>query len=181
MKKILMNCTSLFVIFIVFSACINFNNSSPSVAPPSLQKSDNRIHINVHYIRTNYHYEYQNSDSLSDNITLITSTRELGRYYEKYRHRIYDGNGALLPDDNFLNAIKDCTDDFFMENFLVIVRLVENSGSNRHKVETIDENGNIHIRRLLPEVGTSDMAAWSIIIELDNNSRAEQYSVVLLN
>ena len=59
---------------------------------------------------------------------------------------------------------------------------MENSGSNRHKVEKIDENGNIYIKRLVPGsgyAGTADIKAWSIIIEIDKSKKLEEYEVIL--
>jgi hypothetical protein len=78
-----------------------------------------------------------------------------------------------------LNAIEKYSDDFFAGNYLVIVLLGEGSGSIRHKVERVDTNGDIVITRQLPEIGTADMAAWNIIIELNNDFKPEQYQVVL--
>ena len=86
-----------------------------------------------------------------------------------------------MPDNNFLDAIAKYSDGYFADNYLVIVRLVEGSGSIRHKVERIDENGDIVINRLLPGMGTADMAAWSILIEVNNNFEAEQFRVVLFD
>jgi hypothetical protein len=64
----------------------------------------------------------------------------------------------------------------------VIVGLVENSGSNRHKVVKIDEDGVIVINRLLPaEAVTADMASWSILIELNKNNTFKQFKAELVD
>jgi hypothetical protein len=94
---------------------------------------------------------------------------------------LYDGYGNVLPDTKFLDAIDKYSNDYFTSKFLVIVRLVEPSGSIGHKVEKIDKNGDIVIQRLMPEMGTADMAAWSILIELHNNLKMDQYQAVLVD
>ncbi len=63
----------------------------------------------------------------------------------------------------------------------MIVELWEPSGSIRHKVERIDENGNIIINRLMPEIGTTDIGQWSIIIELNNNFKFEKFKTVFVD
>jgi hypothetical protein len=135
--------------------------------------------MDVQYLRTDYFYNGEYSKPPV--ITVVSSKNDLQDYYEKHRKRIYGENGTLLPDNNFLNAIEKYSDTYFSNNFLLIIGLIEGSGSNRHKVEKIEGNGTIVIKRLLPEMGTADMAAWSIIIELDRNSKAKQYSAILID
>jgi hypothetical protein len=135
--------------------------------------------LNVQYIRAAYIYDADAGWPIKPSATIVSSKEDLEQYYEKHKNRIWDGYGNEMPDKNFLGAIERYSDEYFADNFLVIVDLVEGSGSVRHKVERIDENGNIVINRLLPGVGTDDMAAWSILIELDNNFKEEQFRVVL--
>lgn len=78
-----------------------------------------------------------------------------------------------------LAAVEGYTDEFFEESYLVIVTLEEPSSSIRHRVDGIGENGEISITRLVPEVGTDDMAQWCIIIELKDSFEPEQLSVAL--
>jgi len=80
-----------------------------------------------------------------------------------------------------MDVILKYSSSFFEDNFLVIVSLQENSGSIRHNVERIDENGDIVINRLEPEIGTADMAEWNIIIELANSTKTEQFRPVFVN
>lgn len=61
---------------------------------------------------------------------------------------------------------------FFEENMLIMVIVSEGSGSNRHELIGIGDNDVIYIKRILPEVGTCDMAEWHIIIEIPKQ-RAE--------
>jgi hypothetical protein len=181
MKKLIQYSLPLLVIFITFSACANTADSRQIYDEPShpMQSDGSRTGLNVQYIRTEYFSdaEYPNPAI----ITVVSSKSSLQEYYEKQKKRVYGASGNLLPDVDFLNAIEKYSDGYFADNFLVIVALVEGSGSIRHKVEKIDGNGIITIKRLLPEMGTADMAAWSIIIELDNSAKGEQFMAVLVD
>ena len=58
---------------------------------------------------------------------------------------------------------------FFKSHSLLLVRLMESSGSIRHMVTQITSDSRtltVSIDRLRPEIGTMDMAAWHILIEL---------------
>ena len=132
--------------------------------------------INVQYIRRFGEYKGAQYPMVS----IISTKSELEQYYETYVSSKYDSYPNVYTGD-FLDATKNYSDDFFRDNFLVIVLLEEGSGSIRHKVERIDKNGDIIITRLLPEVGTADMAEWNIIIELDSDFKLDQYGLVLVD
>jgi len=137
-----------------------------------------KVNLNVQYLRTEYFYDHENP--FPCNITIVSSTNELEQYYENHRLRIWDGQGNLMPDEVFLKAIENYTDIYFNENILLIVGITEGSGSIRHKVDKIDENGNIFIKSISPEVGTADMASWSIIIELNKSMSQQNFKVTLV-
>ena len=62
------------------------------------------------------------------------------------------------------------TEEWFKDHQLIVVGLLENSGSTRLKVVDLDQSGNsmvVEIDRLTPEFFTTDMAGWQIMIELD--------------
>ena len=182
MKKEIIFGLVLSVIFMIPSACGEGNDENPVEERPYLQLSNgNKVPINVQYIRTAYFPDVEYP--LPFKITFVSSTGELEQYYEKNRQLIYDGHdGSLMPDEDFLNAIEQYFDDYFTDNFLVIVGLTENSGSIEHKVERVDENGDIVIKKLsLEGAGTPEMSTWSIVIEINNNFKREQYQVVLAN
>ena len=101
-----------------------------------------------------------------NNTLVISSTRELEQFYQINRRQTDNSN--LIWNESF-----------FAENFLVLVNLIESSGSIGHRVEKIDESGKIYINRLVPEIGTADMASRTIVIELNRNHRAEQYEAVI--
>jgi hypothetical protein len=162
MKKIILLGMALSVIFLMLFACKSAKNSKLPEGNPSLL-SDVQ---DVQYIRVNW---FSNVDYPIT--TVVSSKNELERYY--------DGNA--VPDQTSLNATEKYSDDFFADNFLVIVLLQEGSGSIRHEVEKVDEDGNIVIKRLLPEVGTTDMAAWTIIVELRSDFKLDEFKAVFVD
>ena len=128
------------------------------------------LNYDVQYVRTDNFGDYASSPT----VTVILSRSELEQYgahpgairSETYTH----------PSDTFRNATQKYTDAFFQSKYLVIVSVVETSGSISHNVESISENGSITIRRFVPEIGTSDMAQWEIIIELDATFKPGQFN-----
>jgi hypothetical protein len=159
MKKLILLGMAFSVIFMMLFACKSAKNSK-------LPEGNTSFLSDVQYIQVNW---FSNVDYPIT--TVVSSKNELGRYH--------DGNA--VPDQAFLNATEKYSDDFFADNFLAIVLLQENSGSIRHKVENIDKNGDIVIKRLIPEIGTTDMAAWAIIIELKNDFKLDQFKTVLVD
>ncbi len=105
----------------------------------------------------------------------ITSEDELWQY-------IRDNNDKYQLDlsgirTEFMTAIMGYDEAFFAEKNLIFVVVEEGSGSIRHEVEDVkllpsamDRVSHLLqpvIRRIVPEVGTCDMAQWHILIEVD--------------
>ena len=71
-------------------------------------------------------------------------------------------------------TIVDMTADydktFFATHSLAVSYLVEGSGSFRHEYFGVTENGQILLRRIVPEVFTDDMAAWNVFVEIPKDS-----------
>lgn len=71
---------------------------------------------------------------------------------------------------NSFNEVADKYDEaFFEDNTLLFMYVGEGSGSIRHKVLNVTRKGqklNVEIERIVPEVGTCDMAGWLIAVEL---------------
>ena len=147
-----------------------------------LTTCNNKNGLNVQYVRTD---EIQIVERLKNPIiTVISSTNELEQYYEKNKDFYNLSTPPDIVSDStivFADAIKIYSNEFFENNYLAIVLLEEGSGSIRHKVERIDDNGDIIIDRLLPELRTADIAKWHIIIELKNNFKPEQFKIILEN
>jgi len=133
--------------------------------------------FNVHYVRTDGYTEGAGYPI----ITVITERDELERYFDRNKE-IYDftsrATGYSGAATSFADAIREYPDEFFVEHYLVVLILEEGSGSIKHQVEHIEENGDIIIRRILPEIGTADMAEWSILIGLNHGFKPEQFHVL---
>ena len=70
---------------------------------------------------------------------------------------------------NSVDELPEYDEAFFESHTLLIVRLMETSGSIRHNVTQVINDGIklvVSIDRKLPGIGTMDMAAWHILIEL---------------
>jgi len=103
----------------------------------------------------------------------VKSVDELLAYYETYKevYQFHIGyySGASMDDEVFNDKAR-YGDGFFEDKFLLFVILEEGSGSVRHRVESVlPEDGllSVNIARVVPEVGTADMAQWHIVLELD--------------
>jgi len=136
------------------------------------------LDFSAKYVRTDY---FSDGFSPQPVITIINNKNTLDQYYEKYRRSIFDGLGNKLPDQNFLDAIENYNDNYFSNNYLVIVGLIEPSGSIRHEVKSVNAGGDILINRLQPGMGTADMAGWSLIIGLSNNNFIRQFNVSVID
>jgi len=165
MKKLFAVCIVLLFVLTLFFACkSNEKNKSEDNSClienfSGLPLDGDQIESKVQYIRIG-----SNLGPRYPVCTVISSMNELEQY----------SNNAEYKD-----AVSKYSDEYFSDNFLVIIIIEETSGSNRHKVEKIDVNGDIIIKQIVPEIGTSDMATWNIIIELKNSQKLERFQVVL--
>ncbi len=134
------------------------------------------IGFKAQYIRTNA----SSYDEDNDNLLWITSVGELNDYYEQNKDKYYLESVENFSSDQtigFVDAVKKYDEAFFEKNDLILVVLEEPSGSYRHEVTSVDLFGSLlnrvvyfiqpNIRRIVPSVGTDDMANWHIIIEID--------------
>ena len=105
--------------------------------------------------------------------------------YRKYNNYLNNLSGQSFPwqglvdsrDTDHLRKPKD----FFNDNVLVVVELKEPSGSIRHEVNSIDKKGNITITRLLPEIGTQDIAYWFITLEMSKDIIPKKFSLEIID
>lgn len=120
------------------------------------------------YIRTNgYHKDVEYPV-----VKIIRSVDGLKAHYNASKDK-YDleRKDKVYSDTTigFLDACDKYNEAYFEKQILVMVLLEEGSGSNRHNVDNVklgsDGKLYISIRSIIPEVGTSDMAAWHILIE----------------
>jgi len=173
MKKLFLLCSAILVILIMLTACKSNKGSISEDAScqfdsiANISSNDSYVVPDAQYIRTGY-----SSGTGSRTYTIISSVNELTQYFRT------PGRGSNWETE-YRNLLSKYSDEYFNGNFLVIVFLIETSGSNRHNIERVDRNGDIIINQIRPDIGTADMAAWNIIIELDNSFRLEQFQVVL--
>jgi len=80
----------------------------------------------------------------------------------------YTGGPALE------SALKQYDESFFRTGSLVLILITEGSGSNSHSVDRnlmYAEKGRLHVtvKRTVPEIGTCDMAYWTILIPVQKS------------
>ena len=90
----------------------------------------------------------------ADPVTVLKSVRDLT---EALRFERPESDEAAL--DSYFESYDDA---FFAENELILVRVSAPSGSNAtiSLAFKVEENGEVTVTEHVPEVGTSDMAAW---------------------
>ena len=118
--------------------------------------------FNAIYIRTTP----RDIDSSNPGYVIIKSKEELENYY-KENESAYYFNLSLGGSDSFEDSIKKYDEAWFENNMLIMVVALEPSGGIGHVVEALTKSA-VYIKRLIPEVGTTDMDAWHIIIEADS-------------
>jgi len=130
------------------------------------------------YFQTIWSYDTPRVSSVS----VVSSINELIQHLANHFPVGYDSMTFISSDVGFITALfRYDTDNFFEDRYLALMLLSEPSGSIRHRVESVSKNGDIIISRLIPEMGTADMAAWLIILELDNSFKPEQFRVELVD
>jgi hypothetical protein len=123
------------------------------------------------------------SQSENDETMLISSLQHLPvvRFddAEKLREFIRAGSELFNFDAGYFGeaplsqAAEDYSESFFENRALFAVYAEEGSGSNRHSVENIsiaDGKLTFEVDRIQPEIGTTDMANWFILIEMEKST-----------
>lgn len=111
----------------------------------------------VHYLHVDWH-----EDMAAPSATVITNTDSLALYLNELQSP--NDNGA--EDLVFESVLETYSAEFFADRSLLLVLLEENSGSIAHEIKSVTGD-NVIIHRVVPEVGTCDMAAWLLVVELD--------------
>ncbi len=116
------------------------------------------------YERTTY-LRYTQVDVLQDEVLLFTSVSDLDGYTEEYKCR--------YASQAYVEQIQSYTDDFFAENYLLLLNITENSGSNGIVVRSLDiADGvvTVNVERRVPGNGldsTTDICEWGVFVEMD--------------
>ncbi len=117
--------------------------------------------IKVEYTATDVHGYYSSDYSdLSENIYLIKSTDELIAYWD-----------IMETDDTVIYEPHEFGEEFFEDNYLVIVSKFAHSGSVQRKVYGVDMDANgiltVYIKEYCPVAFTADCSGWTHFIEVD--------------
>lgn len=139
---------------------------------------DAYIDFGVQYIRTDGYSEGEEYPKAF----WITSVKELEEYYDLNKEKYFLESIEQPASDRtigFVDAVKKYDDAFFEKNDLIFALLEEGSGSIRHEVtgvkllpshiDRIQYYIQPEIKRIVPEIGTDDMAEWHIIIEVSKD------------
>ena len=117
---------------------------------------------------------------------VITSMDDLARHMDFYSGLTH--TTAVLVDGILTPAyINDVlfgmyTEEFFEENFLVVLFLTESTTMTSHRVDAVLENGDIYLTRLVmpPGLGTNMAQGRShIIIEINSRTIPEQFNLII--
>jgi hypothetical protein len=161
--------TALMLLF-TFTACLNPDSPTPPAAdpdsppPPYFNPADHLL-FNAQYLRMGY------PESLGPlAVTVIRTRLELDVYLD------------TIPSPD-LQTFERYDEDYFASRDLIIVFLMEGSGSIRHQVNAVYRDSAtgtwaIDIERILPDGdGTDDVAWWTIFIEPAKDMRVQEGDV----
>lgn len=102
---------------------------------------------------------------------VIGSVEELELFCSRQSAQYNEWPESLAkPSDNILDHVSKYDDAFFAKQSLILLMKPEGSGSNRLEVTDVFGVGDavyVTIDRILPEIGTDDMAYWYMFIETD--------------
>ncbi|MBQ7398326.1 MAG: hypothetical protein IJW09_05830 [Clostridia bacterium] len=174
--------TGLMLLF-TFTACLNPDSPTPpasdpdSPPPPSFNSADHLL-FNAQYLRMGY------PESLGPlAVTVIRTRIELDCYLDTFPYP----DASWDNEPTLIQACERYNEEYFAERDLIIVFLMEGSGSIRHQVNAVyrdDTTGQwaIDIERILPDGdGTDDVAWWTIFIEPAKNMRVQKGDVFKIN
>jgi len=132
----------------------------------AVQDSLTGMDFNYLITRTNWIF----SQNENQEIIVLRHPLHLYAYIESISQNghfgMWDANGVPIKPDYLTGMEHEYTSEFFYEKYLLIVPLQAHSGSIRHEVERISEDGTIYVNRYSPMFMTMDMAGWTVILEL---------------
>ena len=121
--------------------------------------------LSAEYIRTNGYYE----DIEYPLIFVIEDKDQLESYFNEQKDKY---NMESDDENSFSSNMKKYDSSFFESNILIAVLIEEPSGSIRHELTLVEEEDNkitFGITRDVPEIGTTDMAQWHILISMPSH------------
>jgi len=147
------------------------NTTAPPPATAEPQPSDDAGYIKVLY---NSIYWRERMDGS----VIVRSEEELRSFSKQLMPTSTNGS-----NEEYISKLtgEQYDEEFFKDHLLVFITVGESSGSNRHELTSVTEDNGvltININRLMPEIGTADMAGWLITIELSNDYSADKTEVI---
>lgn len=133
------------------------------------------------YVRTDGYHDGETYPKTA----VITSRAALDAYIRDNRDRYDFSHKETVYADTtvgFEDAAAAYDDAWFADHTLVLVLTEEGSGSVRHRVDGVSFGAGtvtVFLTRLVPEVGTDDMAEWHILLALDGRPFAADTPVAV--
>lgn len=126
------------------------------------------VEFTVEYLRT----DFTDFDVEVPQYAVIRSADDLNRFYTDYNGALdLERHEKVYSDTTigWLDQSSKYSDEWFKSNDLLLIVLSEGSGSNRHEVASVvktQSGTSVSIKRIVPDVGTDDMAGWTLFIEV---------------
>lgn len=125
-------------------------------------KEEQNVSFQAQYIRTDGIVE----DEKYPIVEKIQSKDELEKYYQDHLDQ-YNFSDNTTDSISFTTAIDKYDEDYFKDSFLLIALVKEDSGSIFHTVTQVLKDGTVSIEKTNPDDGSTDIATWHILIEMD--------------
>lgn len=125
--------------------------------------------FSAQYIRTGYKKIVNEYTIIGYKAGLESYYKNNKDYYDLERKEI---TSAIDSTIGFLDVCDKYDIEFFKEKSLIIIPLIETSGSILHTVESlsiVNDTLKINIKSNIPYVCTDDMAGWHIIVEVNSS------------
>lgn len=87
--------------------------------------------------------------------------------FSTYKNGLLETAGEAFEDSPFMVHLSQFDEVYFEDNTLILLYIIENSGSNQHRVRGLGkDNGTLIVNTLRkePSMGTTDMAYWMITL-----------------
>ncbi len=145
---------------------------------------DKSVDFNAQYIRTGAYAEVSYPI-----VAVLKSKNNLDDYYNNNKtvfnlERKSIEAGYTGQTIGFLDAVDNYNEDFFENNFLILIVLEEPSGSITHKINktfiTTDDKCRIEIETACPDFCSDDMEYWHILIEISKENAPKNYKDIEL-
>lgn len=142
--------------------------------PTGGPESEKQVHYCARYFRTN-----PEDDGLeAPAIWVIGSAQDLWDYHNAYHARFgMEVMGASAGNRGSSDICGEYDEEFFAENFLVLLYMGQGSGSVHHEVRGVEQTADgklaVSVDRKVPEIGTDDLVRWYILLELSRDVMVE--------